>query len=315
MINGKKIAVIIPCFNLEKKITGTVAGVPSFVDFIVIVDDCSVDKTVEVVSLINDSRIFFIKNLKNLGVGGATVAGFKKAYEVGADIFVKLDGDGQMDSGRMGDLIEPLLLGADYAKGNRFCHPDQLKAMPKARLIGNFILSFFTKLASGCWKTFDPQNGYVATTRHMIEKLPLDKLYKRYFFENDLLVNLNIANALIKDVNMPAIYGDERSSMKLSVIVSSFPWLLANRFFKRIYTKYILYDFSVIGLFYMLGTFLMVFGGLFGAFHWILSIVSRVPATTGTVMISVLPIILGFQLFVQAIVLEISEVKIFDVNK
>jgi len=307
MLNGKKTVIVIPSYNVEKEIRKTIETLPDFVDYIIAVDDCSKDQTANVISKIMDKRLFLIKNKINLGVGGATVAGLVKGLELGGDIFVKFDGDGQMDPNKMKDLISPLFAGFDYAKGNRFLNSPELKKMPLIRLLGNFALTFLTKISSGYWKIFDPQNGYLAITKESLECLPLERIYKRYFFENDMLINLNIIGAKVKDVEMAAIYGDEKSNLKISKILSSFPWLLFNRFFVRIYKKYLLRDFSVIGVFYLWGIFLMFFGTLFGSYHWILSVNSGVPSTTGTVMIAVLPIILGFQLFIEGIVLEVNE--------
>jgi len=307
VLQGKKIIVVIPSYNVEKQIFSTIKGVPDFVDYIIVVDDCSMDQTVQKVSEISDDRIVLVKNIKNLGVGGATIEGFIKGLELGGEIFVKFDGDGQMDPNKMEELIQPLFEFADYAKGNRFLYTSQLQKMPRIRLVGNFLLTFLTKLASGYWKIFDPQNGYIAITREFLEKINLDNLHKRYFFENDMLINLNIIGARIHDISMPAIYGNEKSSLKIRKILFSFPWLLIGRFLNRIYKKYVLTDFSVIGFFYFCGLFLIGFGACFGAYHWFFSIYSNIPATTGTVMISVLPIILGFQLFLQAIVIELNE--------
>ena len=307
MLHDKTIVVIVPSFNVEGQIEKAVRGLCEYVDHIIIVDDYSEDKTIEVVEKIPDDRIILLRNKKNEGVGGATKAGLKKALELGGDIFVKYDGDGQMDPSRMEDIISPLLEGYDYAKGNRFIHINQLKTMPFLRLIGSFVLTFLTKLASGYWNIFDPQNGYVGLTREKAELLPVKSLHNRYFFENDILIQMNIIEAKVKDISMPSKYGNEKSSMKVQVILLTFPYLLFKRFILRIYKKYILFKFSVIGLFYFSGLLLLIFGTLFGLHGWIESIVTGTPATTGTVMIATLPIIIGFQLFLQAIVLEIEE--------
>jgi len=307
MFEGRKVVTVLPSYNVQDQIEKTVKNIPSFVDHIIVVDDCSQDETFNRVSAIDESRLIIIKNKKNLGVGGATIQGFRKGLELGGDIFVKFDGDGQMDPDRMHYLISPLVNGFDYAKANRFMHTKALNAMPPIRLIGNFVLTFLTKLASGYWKVFDPQNGYLAITREALQTLTLDSIYNRYFFENDMLINLNINKLRVVDVSMPAIYGDEKSSMKLSRIIASFPWLLLVGFFRRVYRKYVLADFSIIGFFYFMGIILISFGFFFGLYHWSISIFTGVAATTGTVMISVLPIILGFQLFLQGIVLEIED--------
>lgn len=309
MLNGKRIIVVIPAYNVQDQIRKTVEEIPDFVDTIIIVEDNSKDRTLEIVHEINDDRVIIERTEKNSGVGGATTKGFAAGLRMGGDIFVKVDGDGQMDCNRMKDLLEPLFNGFDYVKGNRFLHTQELKEMPTIRLIGNFILTFMTKLASGYWNIFDPQNGYVAIKRSALERIPFENLHKRYFFENDLLVNLNINGCRVCDVSMPAQYGDEKSSLRIWRTILTFPLLLFFRFISRIYRKHILRDFAVEGLFYIVGMLLMIFGIIFGCYHWTLSIISNIPATTGTVMISVLPIILGFQLFLQAIVLEIQNMK------
>lgn len=309
MLKNKKIVVVVPAYNVEKQIKDAVERIDKLVDHIVIVDDCSKDNTKEVIEKIDNKKLIILKNDVNKGVGGATIVGFKKGLSLDGDIFIKYDGDGQMDPNRMRDLILPLLEGYDYAKGNRFIHTNELRQMPKTRLVGNFLLTFLTKLASGYWHIFDPQNGYLAITRKALETLPLDLLHARYFFENDMLINLNIKDAKVRDVSMPSRYGDEKSSLKIRKILLSFPSLFLTRFIRRIYFKYILYDFSVIGLFYVLGFILLLFGAIFGAYAWTKSILTGIVTTTGTVMISVLPIIIGFQLFLQAIVLEVQESK------
>lgn len=309
MLNNKKIIVVVPAYNVERQIERAIGNIPDFVDYIIIVNDCSKDGTEEIIGKINEKRLIILKNAMNKGVGGATIAGLKKGLSLDGDIFIKYDGDGQMDPEKMKDIIAPLFEGYDYAKGNRFIHTDELSQMPKARLAGNFILTFLTKLVSGYWHIFDPQNGYLTITRKALEALPLDSLHERYFFENDMLINLNIKDVKVKDVSMPSQYGDEKSSLKIRKILLSFPSLFLIRFIRRIYFKYILYDFSVIGLFYVLGSILLLFGAIFGAYAWIKSILTGVVTTTGTVMISVLPIIIGFQLFLQAIVLEVQESK------
>jgi dolichol-phosphate mannosyltransferase len=309
MINNRIVAVVIPAYNVMNQIKKTISGIPKFVDFIVIVDDCSKDNTSKIVQEIDDKKVTLVRNSRNQGVGGATVVGFRQALALEADIFVKVDGDDQMDTSKMEELIQPLFNKCDYSKANRFIHTNKLRQMPKLRLVGNFVLTFLTKVASGYWNVFDPQNGYFAITREILEKLELEQLHKRYFFENDMLVNLNIQSAKVCDVSIPARYGDEISSLRITMVLCTFPFLLTTRFLRRIYLRYILKDFSVIGMFYMVGFFMILFGGGFGLYHWVKSLATGIVATTGTVMVAVLPIVLGFQLFLQAMVIEIQEGK------
>jgi len=309
MLSGKTVICVIPAYNVQDQISRTVKGIGSYVDFIIVVDDRSADGTCDVVRQIQDERLILLKNEVNMGVGGATVNGLKKGIELQGDIFIKVDGDDQMDTEKMVDLITPLFQGYDYTKANRFLHSKELNQMPMLRLIGNFLLTFLTKIASGYWNVFDPQNGYYAIKRSVLELLPLDNLHNRYFFENDILINLNIIRARVCDVPIGARYADEKSSLKIWKILLYFPPLLVRRFLRRVYKKYILYDFSVIGFFYIVGLLLMSLGSLFGAYHWFRSVWTDMVASTGTVMIAVLPIILGFQLFLQAMVIEIQEIK------
>ncbi len=271
------------------------------------VDDASSDATAKAAEAAADPRVTIIRNERNLGVGGATKRGYRRALEMGADIVVKVDGDGQMPLDRLESLLKVLVEeGYDYAKGNRFLEGG-IRKMPFIRLVGNIILTFLTKLASGYWHIFDPQNGFTAITSRALKTLPLDRIHNGYFFENDMLVNLNIFRYRVKDVPIPTIYGEEESGIRITSIILTFPWLLLKRFFYRIYQKYVLRDFSPIALFLFLGLILLAWGVFFGAYHWIRSIKTGIAATTGTVMLSVLPLILGFQLVLEALVLDIQE--------
>jgi glycosyltransferase involved in cell wall biosynthesis len=312
MFRDQKIFVVVPAFNEEERIVATLNGLPEWVDTIVVVDDRSTDRTSELVEARReaDSRIVLIRNEANLGVGGATLEGFRWSSANGADILVKMDGDGQMDPSRLPELLTPLVEGkCDYAKGNRFLNTEELASMPKLRLFGNFFLTFLTKLASGYWHVFDPQNGYVALAVDVFRKLPLEGIARSYFFEDDMLVRLNIIGARVVDVPIPARYSGEKSSMSLLGVVFTFPLLLSGRFWLRIYQKYVLRDFSPIALFYGLGIPLFVWGFFFGLAVWVHSIVYHNVATVGTVMLSALPVIVGLQLVLQAVVLEIGEGK------
>jgi glycosyltransferase involved in cell wall biosynthesis len=312
MFGDQSVYVVVPAFNEEERIEATLRGQPEWVDRVVVVDDASTDRTVEVVEgrQASDSRIELIRNSKNLGVGGATLVGFRWSAENGADVLVKMDGDGQMDPAYLGELLTPVVEGkSDYAKGNRFLNTEELASMPKLRLWGNFFLTFLTKLASGYWHVFDPQNGYVALRADVFRKLPLEGIAKSYFFEDDMLVRLNVIGARVVDVPIPARYSGEKSSMSLLRIMITFPLLLFSRFWLRIYQKYVLRDFSPIALFYGLGIPLFTWGFFFGLAVWTHSIVYHNVATVGTVMLSALPVIVGLQLILQAVVLEIGESK------
>lgn len=305
MIENKKIAVIVPCFRVRKFLKQVVLDLPEFIDFVIVVDDKCPQKSYEVV--LGLEKVIVINHKENLGVGGAVVSGYKKAIELGADVVVKVDGDGQMDSSKIHKLIKPILEGkADYTKGNRFRDFKALKSMPKVRLFGNSALSFLIKIVSGYWSIMDPTNGFTAINRESLEDLELDKLSKRYFFESDMLINLNIENKVVKDVSMPAKYGDEESSLNAGKILYQFPPKIIKGFLKRIFFKYFIYNFNMASVYTIFGFPMVIFGTIFGAVKWYESVESGIEATTGTVMLSVLPIILGVQFLLQAINIDIS---------
>ena len=308
MYKGHIVAVAVPAYNEERLIASVIQTMPEFVDHIIVVNDCSTDGTFEAIQQAADARTIPLNSCTNQGVGGATVIAYQKALECGADIVVKMDGDGQMRPEFLDKLLDPVIeQDYNYSKGNRFLVPEFLPEMPKARLLGNVILTFMTKLASGYWNIFDPQNGYTAVRADALRTLNLPTLHKRFFFENDMLCQLNLHNARVKDVAMPAKYGAEVSHLRISQIMVTFPLLLFRRFLSRVAFKYIVRDFSPIALFLLLGTLMFSWGFFFGAYAWIRSILTDEFTSVGTVMLSVLPLILGFQLLLQAIVLDIGE--------
>ena len=305
---SRRIAVVIPSFNVAGHIAGVIQGIPDLVDDIIVVEDAGTDGTAQIVRGLNDRRVTMVQHARNQGVGGAIVTGFRLALDRGADIVVKMDGDGQMDPGHLPSLLDPVAAeGYAYAKGNRFLCEDRLPDMPKLRLLGSFGLTFLSKLASGYWHVFDPVNGYVAIDAAMLRKLPLHRLAKRYFFESDMLIHLNVFRARIKDVPVPPRYEDARSSMRVGWVLVTFPLYLLRGFWYRIYERHVLREFSPVAVFWILGSMFLAWGVAFGAFTWIKSSWTGHVATTGTVMLSILPFILGFQLALQAILIEIQE--------
>jgi len=308
MYKGKRVSVVVPAYNVAPHILEVLKTIPDFVDQTIVVDDCGSDATSTILAQVYDPRTTIIRHETNQGVGGAMVSGFKRALSDRADLVVKMDGDGQMDPGYLSALLDPLIdEDISYTKGNRFLDSAKLQAMPALRLIGNYALTFLTKWASGYWHIFDPQNGYIAIRSEALRKLDLDHIAKRYFFENDMLVHLNIFSVRMKDISIPARYGNEKSSMKMHEILLTFPWYLARRLWYRTYQKHILRDFSPIALFWVFGTPMFLWGFLFGLYTWGISIIFHKIATTGTVMLSVLPFLLGFELILQGMILEIKD--------
>ena len=308
MFRDMRVHVVIPAYNVAAQLVGVLRGIPAFVDAVTVVDDGSTDDTAEVAKSVGDPRVTVLRSPSNEGVGGAMARGFQHALAQGEGIIVKMDGDGQMDPADLPRLLEPIADGrCDYAKGNRFLRSRELDIMPRARLAGNFVLTFLTKLASGYWNVFDPQNGYLAIASGALRLLDLDRLSRRYFFENDMLINLNIFDVRVRDVAMPSRYGAERSSMRLGLVLCSFPFHLFRGYWHRFYRKHVLRDFSPVALFMLTGLPLLAWGTGFGLYTWGQSWLHNQFASTGTVMLSVLPFLVGFELVLQALVLEIRD--------
>ncbi len=313
----KNIALVIPCYKVREEIISVLKRVGPEVSRIYVVDDGCPEKTGEdVEENISDSRVKVIKNETNLGVGGATKVGYQNAMQDGADIIVKIDGDGQMDPSLISRVVRPIREGyADYAKGNRFYSMEFLENMPTIRVMGNAILSFLTKLTSGYWNLMDPTNGYTAIHGKILELLPLEKIEDGFFFENDMLFRLNTIRAVIRDIPMEAKYGNEKSNLKVWQTCRTFPWKLLLRLGKRIYYNYFLRDFNVCSIELILSSVLISFGVCFGLAHWYLGYIKDSIATTGTVMLAALPVILGFQLFLAAVHFDVTNIPSEPLSK
>ncbi|HEX7558611.1 MAG TPA: glycosyltransferase family 2 protein, partial [Usitatibacter sp.] len=305
-----RIAVVIPCYRVREHILGVLAGIGTEVAAIYVVDDACPDATGDHVSArCRDPRVRVIRNERNLGVGGATMHGYTAAMAEDMDILVKLDGDGQMDPARIPTLVLPLLEGqADYAKGNRFFNLDDVSGMPIVRLIGNSMLSLVNKVSSGYWDVMDPTNGFTALHASVCRALPLDKIARDYFFESDMLFRLATLRAVVVDVPMPAHYGGERSHLRVGRVAATFPWRYLVRAVKRCFYGYFLRDFNAGTVQFVAGIALTAFGAIFGAIHWHESIASGVPATSGTIMVAALPVLLGGHLLLSALNYDIANV-------
>jgi len=303
------LAVVIPAYKVAGEIRTVIGELPDYLRHIIVVDDASPDGTSDLVEAFanRDRRIVLVRHERNQGVGGAMITGFRKALELGAQVIVKIDGDHQMDPAFIPALITPLLQGkADYAKGNRFRDLEALQHMPLVRRIGNLGLSFLTKAATGYWNCFDPTNGYFAIRAEMLAELPFERLDHRFFFETSMLANLYLLGAYILDVPMPARYRGERSNMSIWRILGEFPTKLLSTFLRRILLRYYLYDFSMMSVYLLTGLPLILFGLIFGSLKWIQYAKLGVAAPTGTVILPTLALILGIQILLSAIEIDMN---------
>ena len=301
-----RIAVVMPCYRVAAQVAGVIRSIPPSCELIVCVDDASPDDVAGAIAAAADSRVVYLRHDRNLGVGASVKTGWEQALACGAEIVVKVDGDGQMDGRDIDALVSPLVDdAADFAKGNRFVHHAALRRMPRARLIGNSALSLGVKAVSGYWNVLDPTNGFVAIRAGLLRRLEMSRLADRYFFETSLLVELNIERARVADVALPARYDDAPSSLSVRRSLVNFPPRLLAAMARRFYWRYLIQDFGVVTIGVLLGVPLMLVGALFGGWHWWQSVRSGVPATAGTVFVAALPIILGTQLLLVAVVLDI----------
>jgi glycosyltransferase involved in cell wall biosynthesis len=307
MFRERIVAAVVPAFNEERHIDAVIKTMPEFVDHIIVVDDASSDRTAEIATGVNDPRLVLIRHEQNTGVGGSIISGYRKALELGSQLLTVMAGDGQMDPDYLPRLLTPLVENrADFTKGNRFFSMDSLVGMPKHRIFGSVLLSFLTKLASGYWHMVDPQNGYVAITSDMLGRINLGQIAKGYQFENDMLVRLNILGARLQDIPIPSRYGDQTSGIRLRRVVPAILKLLFGGFWRRVFYKYVLWSFSPAALFLFSGLVLCLWGIGFGV--WVLIQTLGTPvATTGTVILSVVPLLLGVQFLIAFLVLDIQE--------
>lgn len=310
MFGELKVAAVLPCYRTKHHVLRVIAALPAFVDAIVVVDDACPEKTGEhVSSQVRDPRLIVVTHPENQGVGGAMVSGYQAALAAGADVVVKIDSDGQMNPDLMPLFIEPIADGrADYTKGNRFFELESLRDMPRMRLFGNAALSLVNKFSSGYWDIMDPTNGYTAIHAKVLARIPLTKIAKRYFFESDMLFRLGTMRAVVQDVPMEAIYADEKSNLRITNVLLDFPSRYLTRFLKRTFYAYVLRDFNAGSVQLLAGLLFFCFGVAFGAWHWLQSVWTGIPATSGTVMVAAMPVLIGGHLLISAMNYDIASV-------
>jgi glycosyltransferase involved in cell wall biosynthesis len=296
MLEGKRVAVVVPAHNEEELVLATLQGIPGFVDRIYVVDDASTDATAERARSVGDPRVEVIAHDRNRGVGAAIVSGYKRALAERMDATAVMAGDNQMDPDELESLALPIVRGElDYAKANRLFTGSAWRLIPRNRYLGNAVLSFLTKIASGYWHVADSQAGYTVLSLRVLRLLDLDRIYTSYGFPNDVLVHLNVWNARVRDFPSRPIYGvGERSGIRIRRVVPRISWLLWKGFFWRLREKYVIRDFHPLVFFYFLG-FLMTLAGLvLGIAETVLRIMGH-DITPATIVLVALLLISGSQ--------------------
>jgi glycosyltransferase involved in cell wall biosynthesis len=232
MYRNHRIAVVMPIHNEEHRIAHAIARVPSFVDVIVAVDDASTDGTAAQLRHLANEKLITVHHNANRGVGAATRSGYLRALTTAADLIAVMDGDGQMDGRDLPALLDAAIAGADYVKGNRFLHRESLPAMPRARLAGNYVFSSLTRRAARYEGSLDAQCGYTVIRRAALMKLPLDALYDRYGFPNDMLFAATRARLRVTSVAVRSIYETEVSGINPLTAVPMIGLLIARNWWR-----------------------------------------------------------------------------------
>jgi len=311
------VAAVVPAYNVSVELGGVLRQMPPVVRTIVVVNDASRDDTGAVAERFAqlDPRVLVVHHETNRGVGGATVTGFQKALEAGADVVVKVDGDGQMPLWLLPQLVQPLVDGtADYTKGNRFRDFAALRAMPAVRRIGNVVLSFLAKAATGYWHCFDPTNGFVAIRADVLSQVPLKTVDPGYFFETSMLGHLYVLGAVVQEVPIPARYAGETSSLRIGRVVRQFPGKLLGTLLRRITLKNFVYDFTVESFQIACGMPLLIAGLIHGGYYWWWYASRHLAAPTGTVVLSAMMIMIGVQLLISAVNLDLQAIPREPIN-
>ncbi|HEX3463952.1 MAG TPA: glycosyltransferase family 2 protein [Candidatus Elarobacter sp.] len=302
-----RVAVVIPAYRARATIAGVVESALRVADLVIVVDDACPDRCGDLVRGAGP-RVRVLRHEVNRGVGGATKTGIVEALRLGARYVVKLDADDQMDTAFVPEMIAALerFPEVDLVKGNRFADPSTLRTMPAARLIGNAGLTLMIKFSSGYWTIVDPTNGFLALRADAVREPDLAGLAERYFFEIDLLCMLGLRRRTIAELEMPAIYAGEHSSLSIPNVLFTFPPRLAARFLRRLLVNYLVVEINLGSLCGIVGIPLLLFAVLFGAHEWAVSLQSGIERPTGTIVLALLLFMTGFQLSLQALMYDVQ---------
>lgn len=318
MYRSKKIGLVIPAYREEKLIRPTLLAVPPLFDRVYVVDDCSPDAMGDVVRelAVADPRIVYLRHEVNQGPGGAIITGYKQASLDACDITIVVGGDNQMVLDEAPRFLDPIVNEqADYVKGNRFqtSHlEDTLSKMPTIRLVGNWIITGLTKIASGAYKVMDVVDGYTAISKKAIDSVNWGRAWKKYGYPMDFLIRLNAYGFRILDVPRTAIYlpGERQSQIKGARYAASVTPMLIRGFFWRLKFKYLYRDFHPLALFYYMSFITAGIGLLYGSYMIFNKVFCDGTAVTGArAMLASLFILTGLQLFLFAMMFDMQESK------
>ena len=304
------VCCVIPAFRAADTIVPTVTAALHYAQTVVVVDDACPEECGSVAQeyFRGNPRVRVVFRERNGGVGAAVKTGIAAAIESGEDVVVKLDADGQMDPAFIASIKTAFASHPELVcvKGNRFFDSDILRFMPRTRLFGNAVLSLWVKFASGYWNTIDPTNGYVSFNTRLLRMLHWEAFADSYFFEMSVLCELGLKRLPILELEMPTIYTAAPSSLSIAKVMLEFPPRLMRMFFRRVLLQYFLFDINLGSLYILVGTLLCLFGVVFGGWQWAIGLQTHTGRPTGTVMLAVLPFLMGFQLLLNALMYDVQ---------
>jgi len=216
MIGDKKIAVVLPAYNAEKTLEKTYKEIPfDIVDEVILVDDLSSDKTVEVGNKIGIKHI--IKHEKNKGYGGNQKSCYNKALETGADIIVMLHPDYQYTPKLLRSMC--YLMADDVYEvviASRILGKGALKGgMPKYKYVANRFLTLFQNIMMG-QKLSEYHTGYRGFTSNVLNSINYNVNSDDFVFDNQMLAQIFYADFEIAEITCPTKYFEEASSINFS---------------------------------------------------------------------------------------------------
>jgi glycosyltransferase involved in cell wall biosynthesis len=211
MIDGKRIAVVMPAYNAERTLEKTVQGLPSSVDIKILVDDSSSDNT----ALLSDKLGVqtFIHD-SNYGYGRNQQTCYREALKAGADIVVMVHPDYQYTPALVSAMAGMVSSGVyDVVLGSRILGAGALKGgMPFYKYIANRLLTAFQNLFLGV-KLSEYHTGFRAFSREVLQTLPLLENSDDFVFDNQMLAQSVMFGFRIGEISCPTSYFDEASSI------------------------------------------------------------------------------------------------------
>ena len=242
MLQGIRVAVVIPAYQEERLLPQTLCHLPTWIDEVIVIDDASIDRTSEVAwesafesmsKSKNMTSFHVLRCQHNGGVGRAITLGYLAAQRLNTEVAVVVGADAQMDPNEMESLLQGIIRGADYVKGERFSHPEVRSRMPWVRYWGNRVLSKMTGYIAGDSSLPDAQCGYTALRLSWLAHIQIEHLYPRYGFPNDLLLRLINAGAKVQHLPVTPIYESECSKLSIPRVVIPLIWLLFRAALRR----------------------------------------------------------------------------------